>query len=84
MEAADLEQFNLNFADSKHMVFPKQVDRYNLSKDVLIESFCEGIPDMQFAKEYRDNKELLSAMCFVAVDTVCKMNFLDNFMHGTI
>ena len=84
VEAANLERFNLNFADSKHVVFPKLVDGYTPSKDVLIESFCEGIPVMQFAREYRDNKELLSEMCFVAIDTVCKMIFLDNFMHGMI
>jgi aarF domain-containing kinase len=82
VEAANLEQFNRNFADSKHVVFPQLVDGYSPSRDVLIESFCEGIPVMQFAREHRHNQELLSEMCVVAIETVCKMIFLDNFMHG--
>ena len=82
VEAANLERFNQNFADSEHVVFPKVVEGFKPTKDVLIETFCEGIPVIKFAKLHKDNQELLSEMCHVAIETVCKMIFLDNFMHG--
>jgi aarF domain-containing kinase len=82
VEAANLERFNQNFADSEHVVFPKVIEGYEPTKDVLIETFCEGIPVIKFAKQHRHNQELLSEMCYVAIETVCKMIFLDNFMHG--
>ncbi|CAB9514328.1 ABC1 family protein C21C3.03, mitochondrial [Seminavis robusta] len=84
VEAANLEQFNRNFADSEHVEFPKLVDGYAPSKNVLIETFCEGIPVIQFAKENKDNQELLSEMCFAAIESVCNMIFLHNFMHGDL
>ena len=37
---------------------------------------------MKFAKEHKEEQELLTHMCFVAIEAVCKMIFLDNFMHG--
>ena len=60
----------------------KLVEGFVPSKDVLIETFCEGVPVLKFAKEHKDEQELLSEMCVVAIEAVCKMIFLDNFMHG--
>lgn len=37
---------------------------------------------MKYAKEHKEDQELLTHMCFVAIEAVCKMIFLDNFMHG--
>ena len=84
VEAANLEQFNRNFGNSEHVEFPRLIDGYAPSKNVLIESFCEGVPVIQFAKEHRDQQELLSKMCFAAIEAVCKMIFIDNFMHGDL
>lgn len=82
VEAANLERFNQNFATSEHVVFPKLIEGYEPSKDVLIETFVEGVPVMQFAREHRDDEALLHEMCIVAIENVCKMIFLDNFIHG--
>lgn len=83
-EAANLQKFNENFADSEHVIFPKLATGFTPSKDVLLESFCEGIPVIQFAKEHKNEDKLLNQMCVIAIETVCKMIFLDNFMHGDL
>ena len=82
VEAANLQRFNENFKDNEHVIFPKLIEGFKPSKDVLIESFVEGVPVIQFARDNREDKELLHEMCITAIEAVCKMIFLDNFMHG--
>lgn len=81
-EAANLERFNKNFKDEQDVVFPKLVKGFPPTRHVLVESFCEGTPVLQFAREHQDQPDLLKSMCFIAIRCVCKMIFLDNFMHG--
>jgi aarF domain-containing kinase len=81
-EAANLERFNKNFAGDPCIVFPELVPDYAPSKHVLVETFCPGVPVLQFAREHQDDRALLHNLCKTAVRAVCKMIFLDNFMHG--
>lgn len=81
-EAENLARFNSNFANDPSVVFPLLVPNYEPTKNVLIESFCDGVPVLQFAKDNAKNPELLHKMCLTAIRAVCKMIFLDNFMHG--
>lgn len=63
---------------------PQLVKGYEPHPEVLVETFCEGQPVLQFVKEYKDDRELLSEMCYLAVKAVCQMLFVDNFMHGDL
>jgi aarF domain-containing kinase len=83
-EAANLQRFNDNFKDEPATVFPKLVPGFPPTRHCLVESFCEGIPVMEFARNHQDQPDVLQAMCLNAIRTVCKMIFLDNFMHGTL
>lgn len=47
-------------------------------------TYCDGIPILQFARENKDNPEMLSTMCKIGINSICKMIFEDNFLHGTI
>lgn len=81
-EAANLERFNQNFASEPRVLFPKLIPGFEPTRDLLVESFCEGVPIMQFARENKENRKMLSDLCFHAIHAVCKMIFLDNFIHG--
>ena len=81
-EAANLQRFNQNFANVDHIVFPQLVPEFPPTRDVLVETFHEGIPVLQFAREHQHDRRLLSDLCFKAMECVCKMIFLDNFLHG--
>lgn len=81
-EAANLQRFNENFQNDKAVEFPKLVPGYAPSKSVLVESFCDGVPVLQFARENAQNREMLHELCLTAIHAVCKMIFLDNLMHG--
>lgn len=82
-EAQNLERFNENFSGHTHIDFPKLVSEYEPAERVLVETFCEGIPVMQFCREHQNDQELLTKLCKTAIECVCKMIFLDNFVHGT-
>ena len=83
-EAKNLERFNVNFRDSTSIVFPKLIEGFAPTRDVLVETFCDGEPILKFAKANRDNQEALSKLCFDGIEAVCQMIFLDNFMHGDL
>ena len=55
---------------------------YEVHSDVLIETFCEGVPILKFAKEHQDNHELRTKLCDIGIRTVVKMIFSHNFIHG--
>lgn len=81
-EAKHLARFNENFKDSKNIIFPKLIEGYEPSKDILIETFCPGIPVLEFARNNHLDRKLLTQMCTGAIQAVCQMIFLDNFVHG--
>jgi aarF domain-containing kinase len=83
-EAYNLVRFNENFANVDDVTFPKLVEGYKPSKDILIMTYCDGIPILQFARENKDNPEMLSTMCKIGINSICKMIFEDNFLHGDL
>jgi aarF domain-containing kinase len=58
------------------------IDGYEPTPDVLVETFCEGVPVMEFARNNAADKKLLSRMCRGGIKAICQMIFLDNFVHG--
>lgn len=83
-EGKNLERFHENFKHDHQVAFPRLIEGFEPHSEVLIESFCEGVPVLQFVKENSNNQKLLSEMCLVGIRTVCQMIFLDNFMHGDL
>jgi len=83
-EGEHLVQFNKNFEGNQTIVFPKLVKGYEPTKRVLCETFCEGVPIMEFVKENKGDQKLLSNMCREAIKAICQMIFLDNFTHGDL
>lgn len=60
------------------------MEGYPPTKDVLIETFCDGQPIMEFIRKNTADKKLLTKMCEGAIEAVCRMIFLDNFVHGDL
>jgi len=83
-EAENLRRFNQNFKDDEQVEFPELVHGYQPTKNVLVESYCDGVPVLQWAREHSEDKPRLQKMCKTAINAVCKMIFLDNFMHGDL
>lgn len=81
-EAANLERFNANFKSDPAIQFPELVPGFAPSEKVLVETFCEGVPVLQFCRDNQENQLLLSKLCVQAIRAVCKMIFIDNFVHG--
>jgi aarF domain-containing kinase len=83
-EAENLDRFNTNFKDDPYVVFPKLIPGFVTTKDILVESFCAGIPVLKYARENQDDQETLSKLCLVGIRAICKMIFNDNFLHGDL
>jgi aarF domain-containing kinase len=83
-EAKNLDRFNENFKDDKNIVFPKTVDGFEATENLLIETYCKGTPVVEYAKAHKDDPKLLRGLCETAIYAVCKMIFIDNFMHADL
>ena len=81
-EADNLVRFNYNFRDDDEVLFPELIPGFPAQEEILVESFCDGIPFWQWNQENMENVELRNKMCNVGVRTVCQMIFKDNFIHG--
>lgn len=81
-EARNLERFAENFRDVDWLSFPGLVEQFPASRNVLVESFCQGIPVLDYCRQSND-QATLTDLCRKATKAVCKMIFLDNFIHGT-
>jgi predicted unusual protein kinase regulating ubiquinone biosynthesis (AarF/ABC1/UbiB family) len=75
-EGKHLVQFNHNFEGNDTVIFPKLIQEYPPVKNVLVETFCEGVPIMDFIKNNKADRELLTNMCTGAIRAVCQMIFL--------
>lgn len=81
-EADNLRRFNENFRDNDAIQFPQLIADFEPTENTLVESFCEGVPVVEFCRLHRDEKPLLTRMCNQAIRAVCQMIFLDNMVHG--
>jgi predicted unusual protein kinase regulating ubiquinone biosynthesis (AarF/ABC1/UbiB family) len=83
-EGEHLIQFNKNFGcdgdenNKKYqsIVFPKLIHEYPPTKHVLMETFCEGQPVMDFIRTNKADQKLLTTMCTEAIKAVCQMIFI--------
>lgn len=86
-EGEHLVQFNKNFEGNQMILFPKLIEGFSPTQRVLVETYCEGVPVMDFIRNNKADRSLLSKMCESAIKAVCQMIFLDNFMvrdEGTV
>ncbi|MGK3746586.1 MAG: aarF domain-containing kinase, partial [Bacillariaceae sp.] len=83
-EGEHLIQFNKNFGCNgdennkkyQSIVFPKLIHEYPPTKHVLMETFCEGQPVMDFIRTNKADQKLLTTMCTEAIKAVCQMIFI--------
>ena len=61
IEASHLKRFNQNFASDDQVFFPRPLDELS-SRKVLIETFCEGTPIIDYVKgdKPKEEKEMLA------------------------
>lgn len=79
-EGEHLVKFNRNFRENEMITFPELVEGFSPTKRVLVETYCPGVPIMDYIRTNRADRSLLSTMCEAAIKAVCQMIFLDNFM----
>ncbi|VEU40583.1 unnamed protein product [Pseudo-nitzschia multistriata] len=82
IEASHLNRFNQNFANDEQVAFPRPLEELTTSK-VLVETFCEGTPIINFVKGNRpiEEKELLAR---IGLRMTLQMIFLHDFIHGDL
>ncbi|XP_013413093.1 uncharacterized aarF domain-containing protein kinase 2-like [Lingula anatina] len=89
-EARNLDTFADNFADVPSVRFPRPLWPY-VKHNVLVETFEEGKPISKFitlTSEDEDEQQRLytlkQALGDICVDSLLKMIFVDNFVHGDL
>ncbi len=82
VEGANLVQFAKNFEHIPEVEFPGLVPEFPVDKNVLVETLLDGIPVLEYARQNRDDRIHLNTLCRKAIQSVCKMIFVDNFLHG--
>ena len=70
-----MKHFNENFKHDEQVAFPRLIKDFEPHSHVLIETFCEGEPVLKFIKDNSNHQELLSEMCLVGIQTVCRCSF---------
>ncbi|KAI2504528.1 kinase [Fragilaria crotonensis] len=84
-EARNLQRFNRDFErDADKVIFPKLVPEFHATHNVLVETFIEGLPILEFAKRNADDHTLLRKLCVNGITAVCKMIFIQNHCHGDL
>ncbi|XP_042218593.1 uncharacterized aarF domain-containing protein kinase 2-like isoform X2 [Homarus americanus] len=85
-EAENLETFSENFADISFIKFPRPLRPYVTKKQVLVETYEDGEPMINFIKssEEDSNEELRKRLAVIGVDALLKMVFVDNLVHGDL
>eukprot|EP00547_Thalassionema_nitzschioides_P012094 CAMPEP_0194256048 /NCGR_PEP_ID=MMETSP0158-20130606/35871_1 /TAXON_ID=33649 /ORGANISM="Thalassionema nitzschioides, Strain L26-B" /LENGTH=504 /DNA_ID=CAMNT_0038994601 /DNA_START=292 /DNA_END=1806 /DNA_ORIENTATION=- len=81
-EARNIQVFQEDFKDDDNVIFP-QVHSAP-TRRVLVESFIEGKPILEFAKEHASDHDLLHKLCAAGIRIVCKMIFVYNHCHGDL
>jgi len=82
IEASHLRRFNKNFASNDQISFPRPLDELTTSQ-VLVETFCEGTPIIEFTKEGTPMKER-EQLANLGLEMTLQMIFLHDFIHGDL
>ena len=80
LEANHLRRFNQDFAQDDHVNFPNPLRELTTSQ-VLVETFVEGTPIMEYTKAGDKERHQLALL---GLETVLKMIFLNDFVHGDL
>ncbi|KAL3942172.1 MAG: hypothetical protein SGBAC_003597 [Bacillariaceae sp.] len=82
LEASHLTRFNKNFANDDQVGFPEPINDLT-TRQVLVETFCEGIPIMEYTKPETPKNER-EQLAMLGLKTTLKMIFLHDFVHGDL
>eukprot|EP00565_Helicotheca_tamesis_P003447 CAMPEP_0185731494 /NCGR_PEP_ID=MMETSP1171-20130828/13053_1 /TAXON_ID=374046 /ORGANISM="Helicotheca tamensis, Strain CCMP826" /LENGTH=677 /DNA_ID=CAMNT_0028400771 /DNA_START=127 /DNA_END=2160 /DNA_ORIENTATION=+ len=83
-EAEHIQRFNENFCNYPDVIFPKLISQYKAHPDVLVETFCSGVPVEKFCETHKDDVEIRKKLCNDAAAVMCEMIFTHNFVHGDL
>ena len=83
VEARNLKRFRRNFADDPRVDFPQPISELTTDK-VLVESFVHGEPILNYCEEGRKPKKDREQLAELGLETVMKMIFLYDFVHGDL
>eukprot|EP00916_Digyalum_oweni_P017025 GHVL01027907.1.p1 GENE.GHVL01027907.1~~GHVL01027907.1.p1 ORF type:complete len:389 (+),score=51.24 GHVL01027907.1:255-1421(+) len=83
VESDSLKQFSINFKNDLYVKFPVPYDGW-VSKNVLVESFEEGEPILEFSKRFKYDTEGLKKISKHGLESYLKMLFRHNFVHADL
>ncbi|XP_004069941.1 uncharacterized aarF domain-containing protein kinase 2 [Oryzias latipes] len=81
-EAKNMERFLENFRDVDHVRFPTPMRPF-VTRNILVETFEESEPISKYLASDIP-KEVKQRIARMGVDTLLKMIFVDNFVHGDL
>jgi aarF domain-containing kinase len=67
VEARNLAKFNSNFKHEKDVLFPQLVSGFPPTKNVLVETFMDGIPVLQYARSNPTKRDELKRLCLTGI-----------------
>jgi len=83
VEARNLTRFRRDFADDPKVAFPAPVAELT-TNNVLVESFIHGEPILDFMREGKSDVKDRQDLAKIGLETVMKMIFLNDFVHGDL
>jgi len=83
VEARNLKRFRRDFSDDPRISFPAPVDELT-SSNILIETFIHGTPIVDWIKDDKSNMNERHEIATIGLETVMKMIFLHDFVHGDL
>ncbi|XP_030588102.1 uncharacterized aarF domain-containing protein kinase 2 [Archocentrus centrarchus] len=81
-EARNIERFQNNFRDFDYVKFPTPLRPF-VTRSILVETFEESEPISNYLSS-EIPKEVKQRIAKMGVDTLLKMVFVDNFVHGDL
>ncbi|KAM9376279.1 putative aarF domain-containing protein kinase 2 [Pholidichthys leucotaenia] len=81
-EARNIERFQENFRNVEYVKFPTPLRPF-VTKNILVETFEESEPISNYLCSEMP-KEVKQRIARMGVDTLLKMIFVDNFVHGDL
>mmetsp|Transcript_17754 Transcript_17754/g.19464 ORF Transcript_17754/g.19464 Transcript_17754/m.19464 type:complete len:568 (-) Transcript_17754:1066-2769(-) len=82
IEASHLKRFNQNFGGDDQVAFPRPIDELTTRK-VLVETFCEGKPIIEYLKDGTPEVER-EQLARIGLRITLQMIFLHDFIHGDL
>lgn len=83
VEASNLRRFRRDFADDPRVEFPQPIGDLTTEK-VLVEAFVHGEPILNYCDEGRKPTKDREHLAKLGFETVMKMVFLYDFVHGDL